>query len=105
MTKDRTEVLLERLDWLDRNITSLARDQQRAPYLAVTVLLAPVAWYLVNGLAALLVAITAIGLASVSWYVVWGHFNEYSTERLAVRRELEVRGVAFDDRGKPVRSK
>lgn len=102
MARDRTEVLLERLDWLDRNIDSLARDQQRAPYLSLTIVLAPIAWWLKGGLAGLLVAITAIGLASVAWYVVWGHYNEYTTERLAVRRELKVRGVAFDDKDRPL---
>jgi hypothetical protein len=102
MARDRTEVLLERLDWLDRNIESLSRDQRRAPLLIVTIALAPVAWYFKGGLAGLLVAITAIGLASVAWYVVWGHTNEYTTERLAVRRELKQRGVAFDDRERPI---
>ena len=46
----------------------------------------------------------AIGLASVAWYVVWGHYNEYTTERVAVRRELKVRGVAFDDKDRPLLS-
>ncbi|MBL8682982.1 MAG: hypothetical protein JNK05_27695 [Myxococcales bacterium] len=104
MTRDRTDVLLERLEWLDKNIASLDRDQKRAPYLVVTILLAPVAWFFFGGLAALLVAITAIGLASVAWYVVWGHFNEYTTERLSVRRELSTRGVKFDDHDRPIRA-
>lgn len=102
MARDRTEVLLERLEWLDRNIVSLDRDQRRAPYLVVTILFAPVAWWWKGGFAGLLVAITSIGLASVAWYVVWGHYNEYTTERLAVRRELRQRGIDFDDKDRPV---
>lgn len=105
MARDRTEVLLERLEWLDKNIDSLARDQRRAPYLIATIVLAPVAWWFKGGLAGLLVAITSIGLASVAWYVVWGHYNEYTTERLAVRRELKDRGIAFDEHEHPVLQK
>lgn len=104
MPRDRTEVLLERLDWLDQNIRSLARDQRRAPWLVLTIAIAPVVWWLWGGLAALLVGITSIGLASVAWYVVWGHYNEYTTERLAVRRELEARGVRFGEDDRPQRA-
>jgi len=102
MTRDRTEVLLERLAWLDRNIQSLSRDQRRAPLLLGMTVLAPVAWWWKGGFAGLLVAITAVGLASVAWYVVWSHTNEYTTERLAVRRELRERGVQFDDKDQPI---
>jgi hypothetical protein len=96
MARDRTEVLLERLRWLDDNIVGLERDKRRAPYLSATLLLVPFAWIWKGGLAGLLVAITSIGLASVAWYVVWAHHHEYTTERLSVRRELKQRGVSVE---------
>jgi hypothetical protein len=98
MPRDRTEVLLERLRWLDENIVGLVRDRRRAPLLSATLALVPVAWWLKGGLAAILVAITSIGLASVAWYVVWAHHHEYTTERLSVLRELRARGVSLADR-------
>lgn len=89
MARTRVEILEERLVWLDKNLASLEADQQRAPYLALTLFTVPIAWYFKGGLAALLVAITAVGLTSVTAYVVWAHRNEYTVERLSIRRELK----------------
>jgi hypothetical protein len=88
--RTRADILQERLVWLEKNLASLEHDQQRVPYLALTLLGVPVAWYFAGGLAALLVGITSIGLTSVSAYVVWAHRNEYTVERQSVRRELSA---------------
>lgn len=89
MARTRVEILQERLAWLEKNLASLEADRKRTPYFALTLLLVPVAWFFKGGPAALLAAITSIGLTSVGAYVVWGHTNEYTSERLTVRRELK----------------
>ncbi len=88
MARNRVEILQERLAWLDKNLASLEEDRKRTPYFALTLFFVPLAWFFKGGLAALLATITSIGLTSVGAYVVWGHTNEYTSERLTVRREL-----------------
>ncbi|MDP3276551.1 MAG: hypothetical protein Q8Q09_15240 [Deltaproteobacteria bacterium] len=103
MARSRTQILQERLRWLDENLVKLERDRERMPYLGTTILLAPLAGWLFGGLAALLVGIATLSLVSVGVYVVWGHKNEYSTERTSVRRELTSLGVTLEPDKKVVK--
>ena len=69
------------------------------PRRSISLSVAPAAGWFKGRVAASAAAVTSLGLASVACYVVWAHHHEYTTERLAVLRELRARGVALEGRG------
>lgn len=87
-SKQRRELMEERLHWLEKTQVELAATLKRVPFLIFTVLLAPPV-YLWGGVGpAFLTLGTAITVTCVAMYVVWAHRNEYSGELKTIRSQL-----------------